>query len=136
MKKEDLIFDERGDCDEVVLANQAELISICMNIDYIEKEEIELIFKDVALNIINNSNLWYDKVINYVKKETNSKEIEVACIYIHNFQKEGRYIFGLSFISGLEIYAEHGIGMNLTVDDYEILEFGDEEVSFIINGFY
>ena len=136
MKKEDLIFDERGDCDEVVLDNQAELVSICMNIDYIEKEEIELIFKDVALNIINNSNQWYDKVINYVKKETNSKEIEVACIYIHNFHKDGRYIFGLSFISGLEIYAEHGIGMNLTVDDYEILEFGDEEVSFIIKGFY
>ena len=136
MKKEDLILDENGAHDELVLDNQADVGSMCVNIDYIEKEEIELIFKDVALNIINNSNQWYDKVINYVKKETNSKEIEVACIYIHNFQKDGRYIFGLSFISGLEIYAEHGIGMNLTVDDYEILEFGDEEVSFIIKGFY
>ena len=136
MNKEDLIFDDKGYLYEVPLTNQKELVDIAINIDYIEKKEIELIFKDVALKIINQSNLWYDKVINYVKKETNSKEIEVACIYIHNFQKDGRYIFGLSFISGLEIYAEHGIGMNLTVDDYEILEFGDEEVSFIIKGFY
>ena len=73
---------------------------------------------------------------NKLCKETNAKDVEVAAIYIHNFQIDGKYIFGLSFISDLEIYAEHGIGMNLTVDDYDILEFGDEEVSFIINNFH
>ena len=73
---------------------------------------------------------------NKLCKERNAKDVEVAATYIHNFQIDGKYIFGLSFISGLEIYAEHGIGMNLTVDDYEILEFGDEEVLFIIKGFY
>ena len=136
MNKEDLIFDDKGYLYEVPLTNQKELVDIAINIDYIEKKEIELIFKDVALKIINQSNLWYDKVINYVKKETNAKDVEVAAIYIHNFQIDGKYIFGLSFISDLEIYAEHGIGMNLTVDDYDILAFGDEEVSFIINNFH
>ena len=69
MNKEDLIFDDKGYLYEVPLTNQKELVDIAINIDYIEKKEIELIFKDVALKIINHSNLWYDKVINYVKKQ-------------------------------------------------------------------
>lgn len=131
MNKNDLNFDEDGYIYDFKINSQTEEIDISINIDYISDDEIDSIFKDLILEILENSNIWYDNVIKYVKNKTQSNKVYISTIFIHNFKKNGKYIFGLSFISGLEEYSEHGIGMMLTTIDYEIIDFGDEEIAFI-----
>ncbi len=98
-------------------------LEIVDNLDKFPKK-----YSKQILEFINNSAKWYSKAISKIKDEFDENtECQLTEIFIL-YEPDENQIYGLSFWVSLDI--EHGRGIKIT-GDYEIIEYGNNEIAFI-----
>ncbi|MGG6229986.1 hypothetical protein [Tenacibaculum sp. SDUM215027] len=135
MNNNDVIFDEDLEFYTSIEVSNNE---ICVTLsDALEASEEELTesYKSQIATFINSSSIWYEKaataIINWAKKElnieVNQNNIKLMNIFVLYEQNE-QELYGLQFRVDFDI--EHGCGLKIKGDDFEITEIGDGDVAF------
>lgn len=88
-------------------------------------------YKNKICELVDKSDIWNEKAINYIYKKI-GKKIHLNLIGIHLLSEytDPDFIFGLEFGSPEE--NEHGIGLKMSLNSMDIIDFGDAEVSLFL----
>ncbi|MDH7446819.1 hypothetical protein [Aquimarina sp. 2201CG14-23] len=135
MNSSDVLFDENLELYTSINESSNQIcITLSDDLDASEEELTEK-YKSKIAKFINDSSKWYEiailAVINRGKNEYN-KEVQKNDIQLMNvfvlYEQDEKELFGLQFRVSFDI--EHGCGLKITGDNYEITELGDGDVAF------
>ena len=85
--------------------------------------------KSKISSVIAKSDIWLQNSINRIKSEVKDEgEVQLISIYILSEENMDSLIFGLEF--WLSTDEEHGRGMKLRSDTFEIIDYGLADVAF------
>lgn len=110
-----------GAVSEVILAlpEDLDLAEISLSQDYLNSIQ----------DFINSADLWLPKAEGAIKAELSAEiSLRLVRIYVLSDQDETEMIFGLSFWVSADI--EHGRGMKMAMQDFNIVEYGLAELAF------
>jgi hypothetical protein len=135
MNANEIVFDENYSMN-VFLKDLNKKIRIVLS-DELEASEEELTdeYRGKIACFINDLPQWYDKVCNAVtvwtkniyKIDTHSQDLQLMSIFIL-FEQNEKKLFGIEFRAEFDI--EHGCGLKIFGDNFEIVEIGTADVAF------
>lgn len=130
MKPQDIIFDENLMLSDVKIAEQKEPFILALSDDLSLAEEIvSNDFKNKIITFINSSSKWFEIAKDQVFKDTgDTKGLRLITLYVLSEQLADYIIFGLEF--SLDFDREHGRGLQINAETYEILDYGTADISF------
>lgn len=135
MKSDDIVFDDDLEF-YIDFPSTGEEVCIAISDGLDASEEVlSVSYKEKISDFINNSDQWYGKAMHAAKKKALSEsfdsfsddDITLMCIYVL-FEQNEKELYGLSFHFNFE--GEHGCGIKLNTNDFQILEVGDADVAF------
>ncbi|MGM0123882.1 hypothetical protein IGI37_001256 [Enterococcus sp. AZ194] len=111
--------------------------NVRLNVDTLETDEttLQLTYNEMIAKFINQQENWYDQVIASIISEQQdefgmgmkSADFELLVIYVLP-EEANSLIFGLQFHSVHD--EEHGVGVKLVGDSFEVLSIGSAEEAF------
>jgi hypothetical protein len=130
MNSNEIIFDENHCIYDVVLGEQIDPIAIEISDSLKAANEILADdYKNRVANFVNSSKEWFPIALNKIKGEIdNISGLKLMTIYILYEQNQNDSIDGLLF--NLDFDREHGRGMMLNGENFNILKYGDASVAF------
>ena len=89
----------------------------------------EVQIKEKMLTFLKTSNIWFKLAIQKIQNDTQDVSgLELTNIFVLSEQDDDPITFGLSF--NLDYDREHGRGMKILGDTFEIIEYGLADISF------
>jgi hypothetical protein len=134
MKSEEIIFDENF---EMYISIPEQSMEVCLILSdslIAIDEDLSEEYRTKITNFINKSKEWYIQVRNYIsewaKKEYNINSVDKSIlINIHVlFEQSEEELFGLEY--GVDFDTEHGCGLKINGNNYDIIEIGGADVAF------
>lgn len=135
MNSNDVIFDDNLEFYTSIAQSSNQIcIKLSDNLDASEEELTEN-YKSQIARFINDSSKWLEiatqAVMNRAKNEYNT-EVQKNDIQLMNlfvlYEQDEKELYGLQFRVSFDI--EHGCGLKIASDSYEITELGDADVAF------
>jgi len=130
MKPSEIVFDKNYCMYGIVIDGQMDPVTLSIS-DELEAayELLRDDYKDKIAGFVNSSGKWFpiacEKIISEVD---NTDGLRLMTIYVLFEQSQSDSLFGLLF--NLEFDREHGRGMMLNGESFEILKYGDASVAF------
>ncbi len=130
MQPQDIIFDENLMLSDVKIAEQQEPFFLALSDDLnLAEEIISNNFKNKIITFINNSSKWFEIAKNKIFTDTgNTEGLQLVTLHILSEQSADYIIFGLEF--SLAFDREHGRGLQINAETYEIIDYGTADISF------
>lgn len=130
-----LIFDENM---EMYIFIEEIDSQICVSLSdglYAYEEELTNEYRYKIVSFINATSKWYSKAVKAVLKranqvygvETAEQDIKLQKVFIL-FEQAEAPLFGLGFRTEFDI--EHGVGLKINGNDFDIVEIGTADVAF------
>ncbi|WP_062058222.1 hypothetical protein [Aquimarina longa] len=135
MNSSDILFDENLEFyTSISESNNQVCITLSDSLDASE-EELTGNYKSKIARFLTDSSKWYEiailAVIDRAKNEYNTEvqknDIQLMNVFIL-YEQDEKELYGLQFRVSFDI--EHGCGLKITSDNYEIIESGDADVAF------
>lgn len=136
MSSNDIVFDENLELYTSIKDIKDQVCIILSDALNSSEEELSEKYKSQIASFINSSSDWYEKAIGTVKdwarKKYNVEAVQKSDIELMNifilYEQNEKELFGLQFRVAFDI--EHGCGLKLNTDGYQILEVGESDVAF------
>ncbi|MCF6220144.1 MAG: hypothetical protein L3J65_03440 [Robiginitomaculum sp.] len=135
MKNTDVVFDENLEF-YISIDGVSKEVCIVLSDDLNSSEEgLTDIYKAQISSFINDYSRWYEGALIAIN-EWSQKEHDIASqdnnIQLLNifilFDQGASELYGLEF--GVDCDIEHGCGLKITTDDYQIIEIGNADIAF------
>lgn len=129
MDLNDIFFDDDFSC-EVQINEQDDLITLQLSDDLEAiEQDISDSYKEKMLTFLKTSNIWFKLAIQKIQNDTQDVSgLELTNIFVLSEQDDDPITFGLSF--NLDYDREHGRGMKILGDTFEIIEYGLADIAF------
>jgi hypothetical protein len=135
MESKDIIFDKNlRKCTFIKRLNSEIGINLSDSL-YASEEDLTEEYKTKIANFVNNVDSWYNKSINaileWAKQEYNIdaqiNDLELLNIYVL-YEQNDNELYGIEFRTEFDV--EHGCGIKILGNSFEIVEIGTADVAF------
>jgi len=135
LKPKDIIFEDYSlTIDDPVNEGEKLILHISDGLYACDEEHTEE-YKNKICDFLNSSSKWYDTCTKAIKHKAKSEynmecsdaEIVLVEIYIL-FEQNEEPLFGIGF--GVDFDNEHGVGIQVSGNDYKIAKVGEADTAF------
>ncbi len=135
MKFDEIIFDEHLEMHFFSEDLNKSIRVVLSDSLYASEEELTESYRMKISDFINNLPNWYNKSVDSVLQraktvyniDAQSDDVQLMSIFVL-FEQDEKELYGLSFRVNFDV--EHGCGLKITNDAYEITEIGSGDVAF------
>jgi predicted ATP-dependent endonuclease of OLD family len=130
MRIENVAFDENHCVEEVQIDGQASVVTLTIS-DALDAahDALRREYKKRIADFVNSSSQWLpmarQKIVSDVRNENGLKLMEIFVLFEQDAEKS---LFGLLF--NLDFDREHGKGMMLDGESFDIVKYGEGSVAF------
>jgi len=135
MKNSDVVFNGNLECYTSIGETSKEVCIVLSDDLNASEEELTDTYKSQIAGFINNYSRWYEQVLIAIsewsekKYNTISQDNNIQLINIFILFEQGENtLYGLEF--GIDYDIEHGCGLKLATDDYQIVAIGNADIAF------
>lgn len=136
MKSKDIAFDEYLEMNFLSKELKKEVRLTLSDGLYASEEDLKEEYRMKIANFINNMSSWYNKAVDaiaqragdvYKISDIRENDVELISIFIL-FEQDEDELYGLNF--RVKFDEEHGCGLKIKGNDFEIIEVGTGDVAF------
>lgn len=135
MNNSDVIFDGNLEFYASIDETRNEICVVLSDALNASEEQLTDKYKSQIAGFINDYSKWYEKALatinDWSQKEYNTapKESNIRLLNIFILFEQGENeLYGLEF--GIDCDSEHGCGLKINNDDFQIIEIGNADIAF------